>query len=719
MKIQSTIIAFFIILLNICAEDISIIPKPFKIEQTKNSFTLSEKTVINANPEEKINAILLQQYLKKNIGLTLKTGKSSSNAINLKIDNSKKSLGAEGYALVVGSNGVSITALTSTGIFYGIQTLLQLLPPNTKAPIKVPGVNIEDKPVFHYRGMMLDTGRHYYSPEFIKKFLDIMALHKLNRFHWHFIEDAGWRPEIKKYPELIKKGAFRVENGKRIGGYYSQQEMRDIVKYATDRQIIIIPEIELPAHTLSAIVAYPFLSCEEKQLELPKKQFISHDIYCPSKKTTWTFLENVFKEITDIFPGKYIHIGGDEAKYDKWEKCKSCQALMKKEGLKSEKELQGWITRKVEKILAGYNKTILGWDEILHCGVGKDTAIMVWYRPKSAKAGAEKGHNVVLALTSSCYFDTPESKIPGEPPAATWIPPISLNKAYNWDPMPAGISSNAAKNILGPEGCIWSDQILNHKELQTQKISENYVEYLFMPRVAALAEVAWTPKNLRNWSSFKTRMRDMYARYSKLNYNFRVPLPNVISKQLPDGTTEFTLSSPVTEGSVHYELGGKKPTPTSPLYKTPLTVKNNISLKAITVTQNSKHHSLVFNSRADMEKYDKLGGTFIGKWKAGRKAQELKFNLTGKINGNGKYTIIFIQTKGHRRKKTQIEKITLFRNHKDKIIEIPEKLTISQSDKSGKSVSFTLNKYETGASFELKAFLKNSKYGEGIILIKK
>ena len=720
MKKIYTLLTLVIVLnLHLAAASVSIVPEPQKLKQTEESFTLSEKTVIQAQPTMKVNAELLQQYIKKYTGIIVRNGKTSSNIIKLQIDKELNNLGAEGYKLTVNHETVQISAYTNAGIFYGIQTFLQLIPINKKAPIQVPGVIIEDKPVFHYRGMMLDTARHYYSTEFIKKFLDIMAMHKLNKFHWHFIDDTGWRPEIIKYPELTKKGAFRIENGKKIGGYYSQNQMRDIVQYATDRQIVIIPEIELPAHTLSAIVAYPFLSCENKQLNLPNKQFISHDLYCPSKETTWTFLNDVFKEISAIFPGKYVHIGGDEAKYDKWKKCPACQELIKKEGLKDEKALQGWMTKKVEKILAGCNKTILGWDEILRCGVNKNTAIMVWYRPKAAKIGAEKGHNVIMALTTNCYFDTPESQLPDEPPAATWIPPISLKKAYTWDPMPPGISPEASNKILGPEACIWSDQVLKNKSLQPQTISENYVQYLLLPRAAALAEVAWTPKNQRNWDNFKKRMAVIYTIYSKLNYHFRVPLPEVKTKKISDKTTEFTLTSPITGGSIHYEVGGEKPTSASPVLDKAIKLKNNITLKAITVTPDGKQHSLIFNSRADIEKYDKLGGTFVGKWKTGGKKKKLEFSLTGKINNNGKYSIIFIQTTGNKRKKTKIKDIAIYRNNEYKIIQIPEKLTISRSNKVGKSITFTLNKYETGASFEMKCEFFNPKPAGGIILIKK
>ena len=704
------------------AAEVPVIPHPSEVTVAKGvTFTLSSATAIESDQKQRVNAELLQNYLKQDTGLVLQIKKSRADAIRL-ITNKKleSELGKEGYNLTVSSNEVTITAPGTAGIFYGIQTLRQIAAANlNKNSATLPGIKISDKPAFAYRGMMLDTGRHYYTPEFIKKFIDIMAMHKMNVFHWHFIEDAGWRPEIKKYPLLTEKGAFREQNGKKIGGFYTQEQMKEIVKYAQERHIEIIPEVELPAHTLAALVAYPYLGCVGKGYKMPDKQFISHDIYCVGNKKTLAFLFEVLNEIADIFPGRYIHIGGDEAKYDKWKACPKCQALKKQLGLKTEKQLQGWLTTKVEKFLAEKNKKILGWDEILTCGVSKNAAIMVWRQKGAAKNGAEKGHDVVIALTSSCYFDTPESKLPGEPPAATWIPPISLQKAYNWDPMPNGISENGAKHILGPEACIWSDQILNHKELQPQKISENYVQYLLLPRLAALAEVAWTPKNLRNWDSFQNRMAYLYRMYDKLHYNFRVPLP--IVKITPKNALEKTYSfkSPIAGGKICYEIGGKQPTAASKVCNTPITVKNTVTLKAVTVTPYTQRCSLVYNSRADAEKYAKYGGEFIGTWSASRNKTAVSFDLTGKINGDGRYKIKFVQLGGNKRGKTTIENISLIRNGKDKLLTVSTPVTLSRAKQQGVTITIDVKGYETGASFKLTAQISNPKRASGIALIAK
>ena len=710
----------FLIHLEVAAATVDVIPEPNQVTCNNGTFTLSSSTVIATDKSQAVNAHLLQAYMKQAAGVDLKIANAAKNVIKLKLNSSLSSLGKEGYNLKIDSNSITITAPTARGIFYGIQTLRQLVMSQfSSAPLKLTGVDISDQPVFAYRGMMLDTGRFYYTPEFIKKFLDIMALQKMNKFHWHFIEDAGWRPEIKKYPNLVKKGAFINPNDKSTGGYYSQKQMKEIVKYAQDRQIDIIPEVELPAHSLSALVAYPFLGCKGSGYILPTKQFISKDIYCVGNPKTLKFLDEVLVEIADIFPGEYIHIGGDEAKYDSWKKCQKCQALKKKLGLNSEKQLQGWLTKRVEKLLAGKGKKIIGWDEILSCGVSKSAALMIWYRKDAAKKGAEKGHDIIMALTSSCYFDTPESKLPGEPPAATWISPVTLKKAYNWDPIPDRLSTEAKGHILGPEGCIWSDQILNHKSLQGRKVSENYVLYLLLPRIAALSEVAWTKKDIRDWGNFQKRMSYMYRIYDKLQYNFRIPLPVVKKESKGSDESVYTFASPVTGGKICYEIGGKVPTASSPVYVKPLTIKNSIGLKAVTVVPESKRCSLVFNTRADAEKYAKYGGEFSGNWSAGKKEKQVKLNLTGKIRSNGEYILTLVQLKGRRQGKTTISKIVILRNGKDKILTINDPITLSTSRKKGTPVTLNIKGYETGASFEAIITISNNKNGSGIAVIRK
>jgi len=699
---------------------VNVIPKPEKVKLTGGSLTLGPGTAVKVSPGVKC-ANLLAEFLAKDIGLKLK--KDAGNpVITLKIDKTLSNLGDEGYKLVVSKSGIAVSAPTDAGVFYGIETLRQLIPPNSKTPVNIPCVAIEDKPAFPFRALMLDCSRFFYDAEYVKRYIDMMALHKLNKFHWHFIDDPGWRPEIKKYPKLTKIGAFRGKGANRYGGFYTQKQMRDVVAYAAARHIEIIPEIELPAHTMSAVAAYPWLGCFNKKIEVPNKHFISKETYCAGKDTTFDFLKDVFDELCAIFPGKFVHIGGDEAKYDHWEKCRACQARMKKEGLKSGKELQGWMTRKVEKMLAAHGKTLLGWDELLSCGVAQSAGLMIWYRPDAAKKGAELGHPIVMALTSYCYFDTPESKLPGEPKAATWIPPVSLKKAYSWDPMPGGLSAKGRKSILGPEGCVWSDQLLNNKCLQGKKTSEEYVMYLTLPRVAALAEVGWTPKNIRSWNDFSKRTAALCAKYDKLGYNYRVPLPEFNVERAPDGSATYTLKNiPVAGGAVRYETSGKTPTKNSPVLKDSVKIPKGGILTAITITPSGKT-SLVFDSRGEGAKYAKYG-TQIGKWDAGalKGGKTMPFDATGLISKTGTYQITFIQTSGSKRVKTAVSKVEIWMNGRKKIAGISKKCTVSLKKTSGNTYNIKVAKYETGASFEIKATMKSTGKGggKGIVMIKK
>ena len=700
---------------------IGIVPKPEKLVMTGGTFKLTPKTTVRAASPDVKCAELLTQFILQDTGTALKQG-SSPKGITLKIDKNASNLGEEGYKLVVSKNGVAITGATDAGVFYGVETFRQLIPAGAKLPVDIPCLEIEDKPVFHYRAMMLDCSRYFFDAEYVKRYIDMMALHKFNTFHWHFIDDPGWRPEVKKYPKLTTVGGFRGKGADRYGGFYTQKQMKDVVAYATARHIDIIPEIELPAHTLSAIAAYPWLGCFNKKVTVPNKHFISKELYCAGKDTTFEFLGNVFDELCAIFPGKFVHIGGDEAKYDRWKKCSDCKAKIKKEGLKNEKELQGWMTRKVEKMLAGHGKSILGWDELLSCDVSKSAGLMIWYRPTAAKKGAERGNPIVMALTSNCYFDTPESKLPGEPKAATWIPPISLKKAYSWDPVPGGLSAAARKNILGPEGCVWADQLLNNKCLQGKEKSEEYVMYLTLPRAAALAEVAWTRQNSRNWQDFSKRIASLYPRYDKLGFNYRVPLPEFIAKRNPDGSTVYTLKNiPVARGSVHYEIGGKNPTKSSPIAKGPLKAPKGKAFKAITVTETGKT-SLVLEEGGTSGKYAKYGDK-MGDWDTGdiKGEKTLKFDATGLIDKTGTYKITFIHISGSKKSKTTISNVEVWMNGRAKLASSSKKGNASIKQSSGNVYELKIEKYETGASFEVKATMKSSGRGTatGAVFIKR
>jgi hexosaminidase len=387
----------------------------------------------------------------------------------------------EGYKMEVTKKGVVITAKDGAGAFYATQTLLQMLPVEIYSPYRQKGVDwviegavIEDYPQYYWRGMMLDVSRYFYDKDYVMKFMDMMAMYKLNVLHFHLIDDAGWRLEIKKYPRLTSVGAWRGEGPERTGGYYTQDDIREMVKYGQDRNIEIIPEIEIPAHTLAAISAYPWLACTGKEHKVPTYHFISRDLYCVGRESTFEFLEDVFKETFELFPSKYIHIGGDEAKYDRWKECDSCQARKKELGLKTEAELQVYFNRRIQEMVKKYGKTIVGWDEIIEPGLKEKAVGMVWHKKEKAKMAVEMGHDVVMALTGYCYFDVAESNIPGEVKAATWLPPISLEKVYQFNPMIKEVDTKYRSHVLGGEATLWSDQFIHGTVLlEIAPINEN------------------------------------------------------------------------------------------------------------------------------------------------------------------------------------------------------------------------------------------------------
>ena len=725
MKITSILLGLFMIALSTAAAlgaantGPKIVPQPQSVKMIDGQFTLTGATeVLYGGEKAKASAEMLAAMLRPATGfkLSVKAGtKADKNAILLTTDGADAKLGSEGYSLTAGSGGVVIKSSGAAGLFYGAQTLRQLLPVEvfsakcSKAAWVIGGVEISDKPSFAWRGLMLDVSRWFFDKEFVKRYLDMMAMHKLNVLHWHLIDDPGWRIEIKKYPKLTKIGAFRGEGKWRFGGFYTQDDIREIVKYAAERHIEIVPEVELPAHTLSAVVAYPHLCCTGKQHTIPTKHSISRELYCAGRETTWTFLEDVMTEVCELFPGKYVHIGGDEARYDRWRACEHCQKKIKELGLKSEKELQGWMTRRIEKFLQKKGKQIIGWDEILGCGITTSAGVMTWHRPKTASVGAKRGNPVVMALTGHCYFDAPESKLPGEPYAASWIAPISLQKAYNWDPVPAGLTGKAVGNILGAQGCLWSDQLLIRARLTNDKAKmlkqpERYMEYLTLPRSAALAEVTWTPKAQRDWDKFSIRNGRMLLRYSQAGYNYRMPEPIITAKKQAHGSTVIAARAPIEGGSVRYTIDGTSPTAASPQAAGAISVPKSAAFKAITIGPYGKP-SLVVEYIDQSVKYAKYGKK-IGQWKSGkipsRKAGKVTLDATGLINKSGTYTVTFMYTGGRHR--LDIDSIEVVKNDNEVVAkDVHHGVTGGKS--KGNTYKVKIDDYETGASYKINAMI--------------
>ena len=516
---------------------VNIIPKPVQVDQSTGTFIVSESTkiVITAD-EETINP--LAQHLATIIKTATWTEPtitgSSANAdttIHLQLDPSGDYENDEAYRLSVEPDNINISAPTTAGIFYGIQTLRQLLPPAieyndpTLPPqnIKweIPAVEVYDYPRFEYRGLHLDVARHFFPVSFVKKYIDLLAMHKMNRFHWHLTEDQGWRIEIKQYPKLTEIGAWRDStlvghygtdkyDNQRYGGYYTQEEIREVVAYAKERQVTIIPEIEMPGHSSAALAAYPELSCNpNKSYHVQNTWGVFEDIYCPSEET-FTFLENVLTEVMELFPSEYIHIGGDEAPKKAWENSELAQQVIEREGLKDEHELQSYFITRIEKFLNDHDRQIIGWDEILEGGLAPNATVMSWRSwlgDKEIIEAAQKGHGVVMTPNSTLYLDHYQADPETEPLAIGGH--STLKDVYHYEPVPDTLSDEEAQFILGAQGNVWTEYMHSGKK----------VEYMAYPRASALSEVVWSPKESRNWDDFLYRLQTHFKRFEIMEIN--------------------------------------------------------------------------------------------------------------------------------------------------------------------------------------------------------
>ena len=441
----------------------------------------------------------------------------------------KPALGAEGYELTVTPDSVTIRAAGKAGLFYGVQTLLQLLPPESLASRLVPGtqleipcVRIEDQPRFKWRGLLFDVARHFFTKQEVKQLLDVLATQKINTLQLHLTDDQGWRIEIKKYPRLTQVGAWRDEAGfgldpklsstygpdGRYGGYYTQADIREIVAYAATKHITIVPEIEMPGHASAALAAFPELSCTGGPYTPNAKGGVFAGVYCAGKDETFEFLQNVLAEVSELFPGKYIHIGGDEVPKDNWKKCLRCQARIKQEGLKNEHELQSYFVRRIEKAVNAQGRTLIGWSEIREGGLAQNAVVMDWIGGAVEAAGA--GHDVIMTPTGYCYLDYYQSTNHATEPKAIggYLP---LSKVYSFEPVPAKLAPELQAHILGAQGNLWTEYIPNFRQAQ----------YMIFPRLCALAEVGWSPQTARNWEDFTRRLQIQFQRFDQLGVNYR------------------------------------------------------------------------------------------------------------------------------------------------------------------------------------------------------
>jgi hexosaminidase len=534
---KNILLVIFLFVAATCSSQssLNIIPEPVKVEVKDGSFTITPSTKIIAEASGVSKSInFLNDYLKKFYGFELKTSKekSATNVIELNFDRLDNS-NPGAYEMDVDKNKIYIGGDNEQGVFYGIQTLIQLLPAEKSNSLNIQQCNIVDSPRFAYRGLHLDCGRHFFPVNFIKEYIDFIAMHKMNTFHWHLTEDQGWRIEIKKYPKLTQVGACR--NGTIIGhhpgtgndntkycGYYTQQQIKDIVKYAADRYITIIPEIEMPGHASAAIAAYPQLSCfpdsstkiakgvkwsgDSTGKQVQQSWGVYPDVFAPTDYT-FKFLENVLDEVMQLFPSKYIHIGGDECPKIYWKESAFCQQLIKDSGLKNEEGLQSYFIRKIERYLNSKGRSIIGWDEILEGGIAPNATIMSWRGEQGGIDAAKQHHTVIMTPGSYVYFDHAQNKNSDSLTIGGYLP---VETVYNYEPLPKELSSDEQKYILGAQANVWTEYMSNPAK----------VEYMLFPRLEAISEVLWTPKENKNWDDFKNRLQQQYKRYDLWNVHY-------------------------------------------------------------------------------------------------------------------------------------------------------------------------------------------------------
>ena len=576
---------FFFVVFYVCfafgQKPINVIPKPVKTTAINNKFSLNPKTIIVANNTNSFEVQFLKESIKQQTGLELITKNSHKigSRIHLILEPDSQFPNKEAYQLNILGDRAVIYASTNQGLFYGIQTLLQLIPFTTNATeIKLDNLMMDDIPKFQWRGMHLDVSRHFFSKDFIKKYINYLALYKMNTFHWHLTDDQGWRIEIKKYPKLTEVGAWR--NGSmighytdqtfddiRYGGFYTQEEIKEIVAYAKERHITVVPEIEMPGHALAALASYPEFSCTGGPFEVGKTWGVLEDVFCP-KDETFTFLENILTEVIALFPSEYIHIGGDECPKVRWKSCPHCQKRIKDENLKDEHELQSYFIQRIEKFVNSKGRKIIGWDEILEGGLAPNAAVMSWRGTEGGIAAAKQKHFVVMSPGSHCYFDHYQGEPKNEPIAFGGY--TNVEKVYSFNPIPKELSEEESKYILGAQANVWTEYI-NTPE---------HVEYMVFPRIAALAEVLWGTSNPNEYKVFETRLIQHFERYEKKGINYSKAIFEVTSKVQPaENGVAFELKS-VNPSGIKYTTNGSEPNANSISYEKPILVTKNQTIKA-------------------------------------------------------------------------------------------------------------------------------------------
>ena len=639
----------FLLLLNNCTnkvlkmnnDQITIIPKPTSIKLTSGFIDLKLiKKIIpknNSNEEQQI-VTLVEDFLKPILSSNKRESDNVVGKIFIELSPDFE-LKEEEYFLEINKNGnIYIKASSKSGLFYAFQSFRQICPielENHELPIKtnIPTCLIKDSPKFSYRGMHLDVSRHFFNIDFIKTYIDMIALHKMNVFHWHLTDDNGWRIEIKKYPGLTENSAWRVDRthqpwkeqspikkGEKstYGGFYTQEEIREVVSYAAKKNIDVIPEIEMPGHTSEVFAAYPELSCKGDTLPVqPGTYWPTVDIFCAGNDSVFSFLENVLEEVFDLFPSKYIHIGGDEAEKTFWKTCKKCQRRIANQKLKDEHELQSWFVKRMEKFILSKNKKLIGWDEILEGGLAKSATVMSWRGMDGGIEAATAGHEVIMCPTSHCYFDYYQANPINSPIAFGGL--ITLKKVYSFNPIPDKLLEENKKYIIGAQGNLWTEYVQTPERAQ----------YRVLPRMTALSEVLWSGPGVNSFDNFYKRLNFLKHRFEILNWNFApgsfsVQIKGQYDKKLNSINISFSTEHPGKE--IRYTLNGDNPDNSSFLYKKPFSIKESKTVIAAIITE----------TNADLE-YSKQ--SFIFHKAIGKK---VKYNTmyNEKYSGNSNSTLV-------------------------------------------------------------------------------
>lgn len=590
-KLTLLIAFLFVISFKCTFGQLSVIPHPAVATVKEGFFTVDAKTTL-ATWQSEVVPLLEETVVKweKFLGYRLKieSGKTGQNDVGIVVslnENHDSVFGKEGYKLIINPKSVELTASTAAGLRYGLETVGQLL--EADPDHKLPCAEIEDYPRFAYRGMHLDVSRHFQPVAFLYKVIDFLVMHKMNTFHWHLVDDQGWRLEIKKYPKLTTVGAWRDPmtdipwddrpfttdfSKATYGGFYTQDEVKKLVAYAAERNVTVIPEIEMPAHVMSALAAYPEYSCNGLNLGIPSGGvWPITQIYCAGKEETFQFLEDVLTEVMEIFPSTYIHIGGDEADKANWKTCPLCQERIKNEGLKNEEELQSYFIHRVERFLNSRGRRIIGWDEILEGGLAPNATVMSWRGEQGGIEAARMGHQVVMTPGSHCYFDHYQGDPAIEPKAFGGN--TTLKKVYSYEPIPAELTAEEGKLVLGAQANLWTEHISD----------PDHAEYMIFPRLSALSEVLWSPKETRDWGDFSQRMEYQYQRYENREWNYALSAFQVKASQKVEPSKRqllVELSSESFEPEIRFTLNGSEPDSKSTLYLEPVPISQTTTVKA-------------------------------------------------------------------------------------------------------------------------------------------